>query len=99
MRERAKKGLKKATKKVIKDVRKNNKGDGDGLADKVEEFAVEGDQTSPEQGTDRVAERGREMTEKTKDEDFEHTCGAKVTVGQARCQVCGKELDWSEYGE
>lgn len=96
----AKKTMKKPkAKKVIKDARKSSKGDADGLAEKVEEFAVEGDQTVPEQDTNRVAERGGEMTEKKKDEDFEHTCGAKVTVRQARCPACGKALDWSEYAE
>jgi len=100
MRERAKKGLKKATKKVIKNARKSSNKDADGLADKVEKFAVEGDKTSPEQDTNRVAERGdTEMTDKKKDDDCEHTCGAKVTIGQARCPECGEALDWSEYGE
>lgn len=94
-----KSAIKKPKEKVIKNARKSSKGDADGLAEKVEEFAVEGDQTVPEQDTNRVAERGGEMTEKKKGEDFEHTCGAAVTIGQARCPECGEPLDWSDYGE
>lgn len=95
-----KSAIKKPKEKVIKNARKSSNKDADGLADKVEKFAVEGDKTSPEQDTNRVAERGdTEMTDKKKDDNFEHTCGAAVTIGQVRCPECGEALDWSEYGD